>query len=264
MVGATDIAEFAWAIENLLNKIIENTLQRSPAILATMRDATAIAGELVNALEAGQGAPAKAQAIVDRAHALAANKAGASAQTATMEILERTLETRRDDVDRRHRPRAHVAGRPCRDAGARRAAADPPDSASEIHRSRRGLGDERPGQGGENIVLSAPEEEASADLQLREIYSRETQVNIAAVLRYVEGEEARNCAARRQRRGLSRLPHAVRQLAHGRGAPRHPPHRAARALGAQVFRQRRRPRSLGPRIARRLHERHAVGRGASR
>ena len=39
MVGATDISEFAWAIENLLNKIIENTLQRSPAILATMRDA---------------------------------------------------------------------------------------------------------------------------------------------------------------------------------------------------------------------------------
>ena len=30
-------------------------------------------------------------------------------------------------------------------------------------------------------MLSAPEEEPSADLQLREIYSRETQVNIAAV-----------------------------------------------------------------------------------
>ena len=98
MVGATDIAEFAWAIENLLNKIIENTLQRSPAILATVRDATAVAGELVNALEAGQGAPANVQDIVDRAHALAANKAGPSAQTATMEILERTLDTRRDDV----------------------------------------------------------------------------------------------------------------------------------------------------------------------
>ena len=69
-----DISEFAWAIENLLNKIIENTLQRSPAILATIRDASAIAGELVNALEAGQAAPAKAQDIIDRAHALAANK----------------------------------------------------------------------------------------------------------------------------------------------------------------------------------------------
>src|SRR5690606_38211756 len=36
MVGATDISEFAWAIENLLNKVIENTLQRSPAIVATV------------------------------------------------------------------------------------------------------------------------------------------------------------------------------------------------------------------------------------
>jgi chemotaxis protein histidine kinase CheA len=103
MVGATDISEFAWSIENLLNKIIENTLQRSPSILATIRDASAIAGELVNALEAGQGAPAKVQDIIDRAHALAANRASPGAQTATMEILERTLETRRDDLSATNR-----------------------------------------------------------------------------------------------------------------------------------------------------------------
>src|SRR6185503_10777983 len=44
---------------------------------------------------------------------------------------------------------------------------------------------------GEEIVLSAPEEEPSGDLQLREIYSRETQVNIAAVQRFVDSERAR-------------------------------------------------------------------------
>ena len=38
------------------------------------------------------------QDIIDRAHALAANRASVGTQTATMEILERTLETRRDDV----------------------------------------------------------------------------------------------------------------------------------------------------------------------
>ena len=59
MVGATDISEFAWAVENLLNKVIENTLQRSPAILATVRDAAGVAGELVNALESGNPAPAR-------------------------------------------------------------------------------------------------------------------------------------------------------------------------------------------------------------
>src|SRR6186713_529948 len=98
MVGATDISEFAWAIENLLNRVIENTLQRSPAILATIRDAAALAGELVSALEAGQGAPSKVQDIIDRAHALAANKTSPGAQSATMEILERTVDVRREDV----------------------------------------------------------------------------------------------------------------------------------------------------------------------
>jgi chemosensory pili system protein ChpA (sensor histidine kinase/response regulator) len=180
MVGATDIAEFAWAIENLLNKIIENTLQRSPAILATIRDASAIAGELVTALEAGQGAPANAQAIVDRAHALAANKPGPSAQTATMEILERTLDTRRDDniID--------ATGR----VPTLQAAPEPESAAAES--SIEVLEDwSSADQGGEEIVLSAPEEDTSEDLQLREIYSRETQVNIAAVLRYVDGERPR-------------------------------------------------------------------------
>jgi HPt (histidine-containing phosphotransfer) domain-containing protein len=41
MVGATDISEFAWAIENLLNKVIENTLARSPAIRSVSKPARA-------------------------------------------------------------------------------------------------------------------------------------------------------------------------------------------------------------------------------
>src|SRR6188768_2046579 len=179
MVGATDIAEFAWAIENLLNKIIENTLQRSPAILATIRDASAIAGDLVSALEAGQGAPANVQAIVDRAHALAANKAGPSAQTATMEILERTLDTRRDDI-------IDATGRVPTLQAAPEAEPAPAESSIEVVEDWAS-----PDQGGEEIVLSSPEEDTSEDLQLREIYSRETQVNIAAVLRYVDGERPR-------------------------------------------------------------------------
>ncbi|MEO8019547.1 MAG: Hpt domain-containing protein [Pseudomonadota bacterium] len=191
MVGATDIAEFAWAIENLLNKIIENTLQRSPAILATVRDATAVAGELVNALEAGQGAPAKIQAIVDRAHALAANRGNASAQTATMEILERTLDTRRDDVTAAtgRVPTLQASAEPA--AGTDNGDSDMPVADGSIEVVEDWSAAETDGSG-ENIVLSAPDEEPSADMQLRDIYSRETQVNIATVLRYVDAERARN------------------------------------------------------------------------
>ncbi|MEJ0086794.1 MAG: Hpt domain-containing protein [Pseudomonadota bacterium] len=195
MVGATDIAEFAWAIENLLNKVIENTLQRSPAILATVRDAAALAGELVNALEANQAAPAKAQDIIDRAHALAANKGPSGAQTATMEILERTMDTRRDDViDATNRvptlqPPAAAASSP--DAFPELTPAEGAMPEGNVEVIEDWAFNDPENQGGEEIVLSGPDEEPSADLQLREIYSRETQVNIAAVLRYVEIERTR-------------------------------------------------------------------------
>ena len=180
MVGATDISEFAWSIENLLNRVIENTLQRSPAILATVRDAVTISGELVNALEAGKPAPARAQDIVDRAHALAANKV-AGAQTATMEILERTIETSRVDLI---------------DATNRVPTLQPPPEpvASAVPAAQPAADEwvlEESDAPGEEIVLSTPEEEPSGDLQLREIYSRETQVNIAAVQRFVDTERTR-------------------------------------------------------------------------
>ena len=193
MVGATDISEFAWAIENLLNKLIENTLQRSPAIIATVRDAMAMAGELVNSLEAGKPAPAKAQGIVDRAHALAANKAAPAPHTATNELLERTLDTRADDViDATNRvPTLQAAPASVPTVAPAAAAQAAPDAAPEaISPVDWDLSEDQ--SGGEEIVLSAPEEEPSGDLQLREIYSRETQVNIAAVMRFIEAERARS------------------------------------------------------------------------
>src|SRR3974377_1232931 len=41
MVGARELGEFAWSIENLLNRLLDNTLTRSPAILETLRAAIA-------------------------------------------------------------------------------------------------------------------------------------------------------------------------------------------------------------------------------
>jgi chemosensory pili system protein ChpA (sensor histidine kinase/response regulator) len=201
MVGANDIAEFAWAIENLLNKVIENTLQRSPAILATVRDASAFAGELVNALESGQPVPSKAQDIIDRAHALAANRGPPGAQTATMEILERTMDTRRDDVIA-----ATVTHRVPTLQPATFAAPPPPLAKPEAFMAENSMAESSievvedwsisesdiPEGVGEEIVLSTPDEEPSADMQLREIYSRETQVNIAAVLHFIEVERRRS------------------------------------------------------------------------
>ncbi len=74
MVGALDIADFAWSIENLINRILENTLSRSQEILVTLREAVAIAPQLVDALAATSPPSAAVAPVIDRAHALAAGK----------------------------------------------------------------------------------------------------------------------------------------------------------------------------------------------
>ncbi|HEV7632324.1 MAG TPA: Hpt domain-containing protein, partial [Steroidobacteraceae bacterium] len=74
MVGARDLAEYAWAIENLINRLIDKTLSRSPPILTTLRDAVRALPQLVVQL-AGGGLPyTDTAAIVTRAHALAAGR----------------------------------------------------------------------------------------------------------------------------------------------------------------------------------------------
>ena len=53
MVGARSIAEFGWAIENLLNRIIDKTLSRTPGMMALLRNAVAALPQLVEQLEHG-------------------------------------------------------------------------------------------------------------------------------------------------------------------------------------------------------------------
>ncbi|MBV9696667.1 MAG: Hpt domain-containing protein, partial [Gammaproteobacteria bacterium] len=74
MVGARDLGEFAWSIENLLNRVLDNTLSRSPAILETLRAAIAALPQLVEQLEKGTPPSADFTGIAARAHALAAGK----------------------------------------------------------------------------------------------------------------------------------------------------------------------------------------------
>src|SRR5580765_5550061 len=88
MVGARDLGEFAWSIENLLNRVLDNTLTRSPAILETLRAAIAALPELVQQLE--KGAPVKADllGISSRAHALAAGRQAPAARSRDEETGE--------------------------------------------------------------------------------------------------------------------------------------------------------------------------------
>jgi chemotaxis protein histidine kinase CheA len=74
MVGARDLSEFAWAIENLLNRLLDNTVTRSPQILAVLRDAVAVLPSLIDQLETHRVPTGDVPGIVSRAHSLASTK----------------------------------------------------------------------------------------------------------------------------------------------------------------------------------------------
>ncbi len=71
MVGARAIAEFAWSIENLLNRIIDKTLSRTPGMMALLRNGVAALPQLVEQLETGRPSAAPIEALMTRAFAYA-------------------------------------------------------------------------------------------------------------------------------------------------------------------------------------------------
>jgi chemosensory pili system protein ChpA (sensor histidine kinase/response regulator) len=80
MVGAQLIGEFAWGIENLLNRIINKTLERTPDIMQLLRDSVAAVPELVEQLETGRDPRVDIVTMLTQAHTLAGGRpAGAPA-----------------------------------------------------------------------------------------------------------------------------------------------------------------------------------------
>jgi chemosensory pili system protein ChpA (sensor histidine kinase/response regulator) len=71
MVGARSIAEFAWSIENLLNRIIDKTLTRTPGMMALLRNSVAALPQLVEQLETGRSGSAPTETLMTRAFAYA-------------------------------------------------------------------------------------------------------------------------------------------------------------------------------------------------
>ena len=53
MVGAERIGEYCWAVENLLNRLINRTLVRTPPMIDFIQLAAAAVPELVEQLEVG-------------------------------------------------------------------------------------------------------------------------------------------------------------------------------------------------------------------
>ena len=71
MVGARTIAEFAWSIENLLNRIIDKTLSRTPGMMGLLRNSVAALPRLVEQLETGRQSSTPIELLMSRAFAFA-------------------------------------------------------------------------------------------------------------------------------------------------------------------------------------------------
>ncbi len=92
VVGARRIGDFAWSIENLLNRVIDGTLDRSGPMLATLRESVAVLPALVGELEGRGSEVAGLAELAARLETHAAGPAGPAARAgATPPAPEPTL-----------------------------------------------------------------------------------------------------------------------------------------------------------------------------
>jgi len=92
VVGARRIGDFAWSIENLLNRVIDGTLDRSGPMLATLRESVAVLPALVAELEGQGGEVAGLAELAARLESHAAGPAASAAKAgATPPVPEPTL-----------------------------------------------------------------------------------------------------------------------------------------------------------------------------
>ena len=185
MVGARDLGEFAWSIENLLNRVLDNTLSRSPPILEVLREAVAALPEIIEHLETGRDPRVDATSIASRAHALAAGRQPSAA-------AQRAASTARPEEEAPEPPsvRATSTFAPSATLTDLRAASlaaeqphEPPVRAPASEAEVPGVEARAP------LISETPAPKAPPpDEVLREIYARETSAHIATVRAYLERE----------------------------------------------------------------------------
>jgi chemosensory pili system protein ChpA (sensor histidine kinase/response regulator) len=172
MVGARDLGEFAWAGENLLNRLLDNTLTRSPAIAATLHEMVAGLPQLVDALEHGTPVTFNAKALIARAHALAAAREGVEATVTAQPpfMATQVLQGARPYLDAAAAPPEQPTSAPAADATEPEFPALPESAAAES---------------------PAPAAGDANDDVLRDIYTRETNAHVAIVRDYLRQETQR-------------------------------------------------------------------------
>ncbi len=172
MVGARELSEFSWALENLVNRLLDGTLARSPEILGTLREAIELLPTLVAEIGAASANRTQPMQLVARAHALAAGRdarapADAVAETAPEPALAASADTSAGAA----REWAATERLTPQQAAAIVAAAVPPVPATGA------------------LAEASQAPAADSDAALREIYARETATHVATVRAWLTREQ---------------------------------------------------------------------------
>jgi chemosensory pili system protein ChpA (sensor histidine kinase/response regulator) len=83
LVGATEIGEFAWSIENLLNRVIDGTVQAGPEVFALLDDTLELLPELIEARSQGGMSHPETLTLQERAFAYAEGRTPEGEQPTT-------------------------------------------------------------------------------------------------------------------------------------------------------------------------------------
>ncbi len=159
MVGARVIGDLAWSIENLLNRLIDKTLTRTPEIIAVVRAAIDALPQVIEQLETGRPTSVAVDQLIARAHATVAapQAAGVVMDVHADAAVTAGAEPEQDGAAAGREPEPVVA-----------ATAGPTDA----HESTAAAS-------------------ATMDPMLHDIFSKEAQTHLAAIRRYLQTERGR-------------------------------------------------------------------------
>jgi chemosensory pili system protein ChpA (sensor histidine kinase/response regulator) len=173
MVNARALSEFSWAIENLLNRILDGTQQRSPSVLETLRAAVEVLPQLVTDLETGHAGGTDVTRLAARAHALASGR-DVPAISTVEPSAERTQTTAASS------------------SALAASGAQEPAVAIEIFAQSDAAAAHSAAFAGAGMATAGVAVPPSpSDPALREIYARETASHVATVRGWIERERGR-------------------------------------------------------------------------
>ncbi|MEM7430953.1 MAG: Hpt domain-containing protein [Pseudomonadota bacterium] len=92
MVGAERIGEYCWSVENLMNRLINRTLPRTPPMVDFIVEAAAAVPELIEQLEVGSDPQADINSLMARANAFAEGDPNAAVLTVKTPALDEAPE----------------------------------------------------------------------------------------------------------------------------------------------------------------------------